>query len=123
MTDAISPEFRLEPKSDAGFIPNEWHMDDANALMLHQPTHALFSIYLAPGTDPAAPSIFDFRARLCHVCDGFPVPADLATLGAAAINGFALFTERFDPLECATETNPIAPQHHGIPTTQSRSKR
>jgi hypothetical protein len=34
------------------------------------------------------------RARLCHVCDGYPVPADLPSLGAAAINAFACMTRR-----------------------------
>jgi hypothetical protein len=33
------------------------------------------------------------------VCDGFPVPGDLAALAAAAITGFAFLTARFCPVE------------------------
>jgi hypothetical protein len=84
-------------------------MDDANGLVLYQPTRALFSIYLAPGTDPAVPSIHDFRARLTHVCDGFPVPGALAVLGAAAINFYVVFTEQFDPVEHRDRDEPSRP--------------
>jgi hypothetical protein len=35
------------------------------------------------------PSIYQFRARLSHVCDGFPVPDNLPTLAASAIIAFA----------------------------------
>ena len=99
MTDAISPEFRLQPEGPGSFRWNEWQIDDDHALMLHHPTRALFSIYPAPGTDPAAMSIYQLRARLTHVCDGFPVPAALAPLAASAINAFACMTERLRCVE------------------------
>jgi hypothetical protein len=66
---------------------------------IDQPTRALFSIYFAEDTDAATASIYQFRARLAHICDGFPVPADLAALAASAINAFAFMTERLRPVE------------------------
>lgn len=99
MTDAISPEFRLEPEGPGSFRWSEWQIDDDHALMFHQPTRALFSIYPAPGTDPETISIYQLRARLTHVCDGYPVPADLSTFAASAINAFACMTERLRCVE------------------------
>jgi hypothetical protein len=93
MTDAISPEFRLSPEVDGGCGLPEWQIDSDHALMLHQPTRALFSIYPAPGTDPDNISAYDLRARLSHVCDGFPVPDNVAALGAQAINAFLFITD------------------------------
>jgi hypothetical protein len=55
--DAISPEFRLEPTTNSGFIYGEWRIDDDHALMMHVPTSGLFSIYLADDADPAAPTL------------------------------------------------------------------
>ena len=60
---------------------------------IDQSTRALFSIYFAEDTNAATASIYQFRARLAHICDGFPVPADLAALAASAINAFAFMTE------------------------------
>jgi hypothetical protein len=71
---AISPEYRLEPTGPGSFTLGEWQVDDAPALMMHQPSRAVFSITVADGMDPAAPSIYQLRARLAHVCDGQPVP-------------------------------------------------
>jgi hypothetical protein len=99
MTDAISPEFRLEPEGPGSFILGEWQIDDGHALMLHQPTRTLFSIYLVPGTDPAAMSIYHLRARLIHVCDGFPVPTGLALLAASALTAFGFMTARLSFVE------------------------
>lgn len=62
--------------------------------MMHVPTRAVFSIYLADGADPAAPSLSELRARLAHICDGHAIPGDLADLGARAIDAFACMTER-----------------------------
>jgi hypothetical protein len=92
--DAISPEFRLEPTGPGSFTWSEWQIDDDHALMMHEPTRAVFSIYLADGTAPAAPSVYQLRARLAHVCDGQPVPPNLPALGASAINAFACMTAR-----------------------------
>jgi hypothetical protein len=97
--DALSPEFCLTATCPGIFKWGEWQIDDDHALMLHRPTRALFSIHIAPGIDPATVSIYQLRARLTHVCDGFPVPADLATLAASAINAFACMTERLCPVE------------------------
>src|SRR5271170_6021868 len=81
--DAISPEFRLDPTGTGSFIWRDWTIDDDQEISFHQPTRAVFSIYPAPdATDLASISIYQFRARLTHVCDGFPVPDDLATLAA-----------------------------------------
>jgi hypothetical protein len=66
MTDAISPEFRLEPTGPGSFKWDEWQIDDEHVMMFHEPTRALFSIYPAPGTDPAAMNIYQVRARLVH---------------------------------------------------------
>jgi hypothetical protein len=41
---------------------------------IDQPTRALFSIYFAEDTDAATASIYQFRARLAHICDGFLYP-------------------------------------------------
>ena len=88
--DAISPEFRLEPASTGSFIWRDWQIDDATEVSFHHPTRAVFSIYPASdATDLASISIYQFRARLTHVCDGFPVPDDLAALAASAIMAFA----------------------------------
>jgi hypothetical protein len=58
--------------------------------MFHEPSRAVFSIYPAPeATDLASISLCQFRARLTHVCDGFPIPDDLARLAASAIIAFA----------------------------------
>jgi hypothetical protein len=46
MTDAISPEFQLTPTGPGSFKWSEWQIDDDNALMLHEPTRVVFSIYL-----------------------------------------------------------------------------
>src|ERR1700730_6817442 len=97
--DAISPEYQLEPTGPSSFTWGEWQIDDAHALMMHEPSRAVFSITVADGTDPAAPSIYQLRARLTHVCDGQPVPPNLAALGAAAINAFACMTERVHIIE------------------------
>jgi hypothetical protein len=56
--------------------------------MLHEPTRAVFSIFTAPGIDPASATIDDLRARLTHVCDGHPIPDKLHNLAAAAIDAF-----------------------------------
>ena len=101
--DALSPEFRITPTGPGSFRWSEWEIDDDHALMQHRPTRALFSIYLAPGTDPAAVSLYQLRARLAHVCDGYPVPGGLAALGASAINAFALMTERLQVVELQSE--------------------
>jgi hypothetical protein len=106
VTDAISPEFRLEPDRPTPFRPIEWEIDAEHALMLHRPTHALFSIYLAHGTNTPVPSVYQLRARLCHVCDGFPVPGELAALATAAINGFAIFTQRMTFAELQIDDTP-----------------
>jgi hypothetical protein len=88
--DAISPEYRLEPTGPGGFVWGDWQIDDAAEVSFHHPTRAVFSIYPAPdATDLASISIYQFRARLTHVCDGFPVPEDLAALAASAINSFS----------------------------------
>jgi len=42
MTDAISPEFRLSREVDGGCRLREWQIDSDRALLLHQPTGALF---------------------------------------------------------------------------------
>jgi hypothetical protein len=76
--------------------------------MFHEPTRALFSIYPAPGTDPAAMNIYQVRARLVHVCDGFPVPSNIAALGACAINAFACMTEQVEFVE-TLERKPLRP--------------
>jgi hypothetical protein len=86
--------------------------------MFHQPTRAAFSIYPAPGSDLATLSLHQIRARLSHVCDGFPVPDDLPALAASAIIAFAYMNtasicpvelrpyhpafaaDRFRPLDC-----------------------
>jgi len=68
--DTVSPEYRLEPTDSGSFTWSELDIDDDHALMMHEPTRAIFSIYLAGGTDTAAPSIYQLRARLAHVCDG-----------------------------------------------------
>jgi hypothetical protein len=78
--DAISPEYRLEPTGHGSFTWGEWQIDDDHALMMHEPTRAVFSIYLADGTAPAAPSVYQLRARLAHVFDGQPVPATFRPL-------------------------------------------
>jgi hypothetical protein len=59
--DAISPEYRLEPTGPGSFTWGEWQIDDDHALMMHEPTRAVFSIYLADGTAPAAPSVYQLR--------------------------------------------------------------
>jgi len=88
--DVISPEFGLDPTGTGSFIWRDWTIDDDQETSFHQPTRAVFSIYPAPdATDLASISIYQFRARLMHVCDGFPVPDDLATLAASAIIAFA----------------------------------
>jgi hypothetical protein len=95
--DAISPEFRLEPTGPGGFVWGDWQIDDGHALMMHRPTNALFSVYPATPTisgDPESICLYDLRARLIHVCDGFPIPENLAQLGASAINAYACWTER-----------------------------
>jgi hypothetical protein len=98
--DAISPEYRLEPTGPGSFTWGEWQIDDDHALIMHEPTRAVFSIYLADGTAPAAPpSVYQLRARLAHVCDGQPVPPNLPALGASAINAFACMTERVHIVE------------------------
>jgi hypothetical protein len=87
--DAISPEFHLDPTASGAFVWSEWQIDDDHELIFHQPTRAAFSIYPAPGTDLAILSLHQFRARLAHVCDGFPVPGNLGELAASAIIAFA----------------------------------
>ena len=72
---------------------HEWEIDADHSLTLHQPTRALFAIYPAPGTDPDKISVYDLRSRLCHVCNAYPVPSNLAALGAQAINAFVLLTD------------------------------
>jgi hypothetical protein len=62
MTDTVSAEFRLEPAGSGSFRWSEWQIDDEHGLMFHEPSRALFSIYPAPGTDPAAMSIYQLRA-------------------------------------------------------------
>jgi hypothetical protein len=97
--DAISLEFRIEPTEDSSFICGEWKIDDDHALMFHQPTRALFSVNPTTPTlsgDPESISLYDLRARLIHMCDGFPIPENLAALGAKAINAFACMTERVE---------------------------
>ena len=74
-------------------------IDDDHALMRTYPRALFISIYFAEDTDAATASIYQFRARLAHICDGFPVPADLAALAASAINAFAFMTERLRPVE------------------------
>ena len=44
-------------------------------------------------------AFISLRAWLAHVCDGQPVPANLAALGAVAINAFACMTERVHIVE------------------------
>jgi hypothetical protein len=101
--DAISPEFRLEPDGGS-FVWSDWQIDDDHELSFHHPTRALFSIYPAPDAiDIASISIFQFRARLVHVCDGFPVPDNLPTLAASAIIAFAYKnTAAYRPVELRT---------------------
>ena len=96
--DAISPEYRLDPTTIANstFIYGEWAIDDDHALMMHQPTRLIFSIYLADDADSAAASIYQLRSRLTHACDGQPIAANIAALGACAINAFACLTERVE---------------------------
>ena len=97
--DAISPEFQFEGSIDDpnayGF--RDWRIDRENAMILHEPTRALFLIYLEHGAVPEQTSISQLRAKLSHVCDGFPVPDDLAALGSEAIYMFAYQTA------CVTE--------------------
>jgi hypothetical protein len=88
--DAISPEFRydgsIDDPGDSGF--NDWRIDRQNVIM-HTPTRLLFSIYLEPGAVAEKATLFQFRARLSHVCDGFPVPARLSAIASEAIFMFA----------------------------------
>jgi hypothetical protein len=98
--DAISPEYRLDPTGSGTFTWSEWQIDDDHDLAFHQPTKAVFSIYPAADTaDLATISIFQIRARLAHVCDGFPVPAELPELAASAIIAFAYMTLQLRPVE------------------------
>lgn len=107
--DALSPEFRLDPTGPGSFRWGEWEIDDNHALMRHRPTRALFSIYLSPGTDPAAVSLYQLRARLAHVCDGYPVPGGLPALAGSAINAFALMTERLRVVELQSKEDEDIP--------------
>ena len=79
-------------------------MTTTKSYSFHHPTRAVFSIYPAPdATDLASISIYQFRARLTHVCDGFPMPDDLATLAASAIIAFAYKnTAAIRPVELRT---------------------
>jgi hypothetical protein len=61
--------------------------------MMHEPSRAVFSIYRAPGADAAALSMYQLRARLAHVCDGFPVHADIDAVAASATDAFAFMTD------------------------------
>jgi hypothetical protein len=97
--DAISPEFQLDPTGTGSFVWRDWQIDDEHELSFHVPTRAVFSMSPAPdATDLATISIYQMRARLIHVCDGFPVPDALPTLAASAMiafaykNGFVKFT-------------------------------
>jgi hypothetical protein len=50
---AISLESRLEASGPGSFRSSEWQIDDDHALMLHQPTGPLFSIYaVLSGSEP-----------------------------------------------------------------------
>jgi hypothetical protein len=98
--DAITPEYSLDPTGSGSFTWSEWQIDDAHDLAFHQPTRAVFHVYpAADSADLATLSIFQIRARLAHVCDGFPVPPDLPALAAAAIIAFAYKTLQFLPVE------------------------
>jgi hypothetical protein len=102
--DTISPEFRLDPTGSGTFTWSEWQVDDDHELIFHKPTRAVFSMYPAPdATDMATLSIWQMRARLMHVCDGFPVPGNLAELATSAIIAFAYMnTASICPVELRT---------------------
>jgi hypothetical protein len=89
-----------KPTGPGSFTWGEWQIDADHATMLRHATRAVFSIYLADATGPAAPSLYQLRARLAHVCDDHPIPPNLPALGASsAINAFACMTERVHIVE------------------------
>jgi hypothetical protein len=98
--DAITPEFRLDAIRPWNFPWwRDWIIDDPPATMMYKPTNAVFAIYLDPNADPANASIYQYRVRLVHVCDGFPVPANLAELAGDAIHAFGRMSDRIPPVE------------------------
>jgi len=100
--DAIGPEIRLtlapgEPRPE----PREWRYDARHEAFLHMPTRTMFHVYSALperiGRRRVIPHYDDMntRARLIHVCDGFPMPPpeEIDWLGRAAIRCFLDFWE------------------------------
>jgi len=92
--NGISPEYRLDRTGPGGFMWGDWQIDEANNLMTHRQTRAVFVIYPSPDADLASLSMYQLRARFAHVCDGHPIPPNLSVLGAQAINAYTCMTER-----------------------------
>jgi hypothetical protein len=101
--DAICPEIRLSlAPGEAEVEARDWRYEHSGGmdLMLHVPTRALFHLYperrtlggrrVIPRFDKS-----DMRARLVHVCDGFPMPQpdEITALGRAAILWFIDWNE------------------------------
>jgi hypothetical protein len=80
---------RLDPKAKGTLLePTEWELVEGENMMRHKPTRCIFEIVC---DDEAlrreVATVFDFSARLIHVCDGqrIPTPAEQVPLGRAAI--------------------------------------
>jgi hypothetical protein len=84
----------IDPKAKGVlFEPKDWDLVEGFNMMRHKPTSCLFQIECDDAAMRASrTTIFDFSARLIHVCgDGrIPRQAEQARLGRAAI---ALFLQ------------------------------
>jgi hypothetical protein len=80
----------LDPEEDNFlFQPGDWTRQ--GQVMFHMPTHLAFIVSIPEDLPPRHNlSVFDFFARLGHVCAGHAMPSDYVSLGRAAIIVFLL---------------------------------
>jgi hypothetical protein len=80
---------RLDPKaSGVLYAPEEWSSIEGSRMMRHKPTHTVFEIECDDvAMERGEATVFEFSARLVHVCDSHAVPsaAEQAPLARAAI--------------------------------------